>query len=212
MRIGTRYDALIWDFDGTVMDTYPAIVQAYRDVAVEDYGLSLDYDTVWAWAKNRLGVCRGNIAVRAGITPEEVEIAFARRYEERDLHCEAFFPGALDTLRAVILAGGRNFLVTHRSSPSLREYIAAHDLARYFVEAVPMLESFPPKPAPNAFAYLIDKYRLTKPRVLGVGDRGLDVEAALAAGVDGCFFDPDGTVYPRATYNIDSLSELLRIV
>ena len=212
MRIGTHYDALIWDFDGTVMDTYPEIVAAYLDAARSGFGLDVDFEAVWGWAKNRLGVCRRNIAERAGVTPEEVENEFAVRYEKRDVSSERFFPGAVSVLRAVILSGGRNFLVTHRSGRSLDEYIAIHDLRRYFVEAVPMLESFPAKPAPHAFLYLIAKYRLDPGHCLGVGDRGLDIEAALAAGVDGCFFDPDGAVYSRATYSIRRLEELLRIL
>lgn len=209
MRIGSRYETVIWDFDGTIMDTYPAIVRAYSETATEDFGLDVTYDEVWDWAKIRLRVCRRNIALRAGVDDDAVEARYRARYVRRDIHQEEVFPGAREALRGVVLSGGHNFLVTHRSSDSLREYLTGHDLGRYFVESVAMLEGFPPKPAPHAFNYLIDRYRISRARTLSVGDRHLDVEAALNARVDACFFHPGGHTDPRATFNIAELTQLM---
>ncbi len=67
---------------------------------------------------------------------------------------------------------------------------------------------FSRKPAPDSIYYLLKKYKLNPDETVMIGDRPIDIEAGLAAGVQTVFFDTKKTD-PRASQNIQNLTELL---
>jgi len=87
-----------------------------------------------------------------------------------------------------------------------------YGLQRYFREIISGNDDFPKKPDPSSFDYLIAKYHLVKHETLGVGDRDLDVKAAVNAGITSCYFNLDGVEMDIATYNIRSINDLLLLL
>ena len=73
-------------------------------------------------------------------------------------------------------------------------------------------DGFPQKPDPTSFSFLIDKYDLVKRETIGIGDREIDVIAALAAGIPSCYFSADSKELNIATFNIHQINELFEIL
>ena len=84
-------------------------------------------------------------------------------------------------------------------------------LASCFTEVVTALSGFPRKPEPDGILYLTEKYRLDKKHCFYVGDRSLDVEAAINAGISSILYlDPasPGRATGKETYLVRDLLEI----
>jgi HAD superfamily hydrolase (TIGR01549 family) len=201
---------LIWDFDGTLFDTYPEITRAFIDVLNKDYGIEYDYEKAYSLAKASISFCIESLADEFDIDREEFSENFKKRYFGELTFEDKPFEGVEEILEYTSKLGG-NFLITHRGSESLNEFLTRNDFKKYFIEIVSSDANFPLKPDPASFNYIIDKYKLEKDETLGVGDRILDIEAANSAGIKSCFFDTNGSKIGVATYNISKMKDLLKI-
>ena len=88
-------------------------------------------------------------------------------------------------------------------------------LAPCFTEIVTALNGFRRKPGPDAILYLIEKYRREKSHCFYVGDRSLDVEAAINAGISSILYlDPasPGSATGKETYLVHDLLEIPALV
>jgi HAD superfamily hydrolase (TIGR01549 family) len=202
---------LIWDFDGTILDTYPEITRAFINVLKKDYGVEYDYDQAYSLAKASITFCIESLADEFNIDTEEFSENFKKRYFGELTFEDKPFEGVKEILEYVSIHGG-NFLITHRGSESLNEFLTRNELKKYFIEIVSADENFPLKPDPASFNYIINKYKLEKEETLGVGDRILDIEAARNAGIKSCFFDPGNSKIGVATYNVSKMSNLITIL
>ena len=82
-------------------------------------------------------------------------------------------------------------LYTHRSRTAL-DYLAQYLDLSVLGEAVTREDGYPGKPAPDALKAMAEKLKASPANCLMVGDRDIDVQAGLNAGMQGCLFDPDG--------------------
>jgi HAD superfamily hydrolase (TIGR01549 family) len=202
---------LIWDFDGTILDTYPEITKAFINVLKKDYSIDYDYNQAYSLAKSSITFCIESLAYEFNIDREEFYENFKKRYFGELTFEDKPFEGVEKVLDYVSKRGG-NFIITHRGGESLNEFLSRNDFNKYFIEIVTSDANFPLKPDPSSFNYIIAKYKLRKEETLGVGDRIQDIEAALGSGVKACFFDPEGKKLEEATYNISKMKDLLKIL
>jgi phosphoglycolate phosphatase-like HAD superfamily hydrolase len=202
---------IIWDFDGTLFDTYPEITRAFIDVLKNNYSIEYDYDKAFFLAKTSITFCIESLAGEFNIDREEFSEKFKDRYFGELTFEDKPFEGVEKVLDYVSKRGG-NFLITHRGFESLNEFLSRNDFNKYFIEIVTSDANFPLKPDPSSFNYIIDKYKLRKEETLGAGDRIQDIEAALGSGVKACFFDPEGKKLEEATYNVSKMKDLFKII
>ena len=184
-----RYDNIIWDFDGTLFNTYPAMCRDLQAVmeglgvhaSLEDLlpRFTTSRETVLAWCGEQ-----------AGMTAQEVDQIY-RAWVTEHGQPEAYpFPHVRSILERFQAAGGRNFVFTHRSG-SVHDYLAGADLTKYFTDVVSAGTTYARKPAPAGHLHIIETHGLDKARTLAVGDRELDVLAAKNAGIHACLFSPE---------------------
>jgi len=191
----------IWDLGGTLVDNYEASACAFVH-ALAEFKLRAKHDDVYK-------------ALRISTDQAVAQFApnipgFLPRYRELEaphLDDPLLFPGAIKVLDGVIAAGGQNFLVSHRDNQVL-EILKKAGIANKFTEVVTKNNGFARKPQPDAFNYLIDKYQLDRAATVTVGDRAIDIEAGIAAGINTVYFDPPRTL-PIATRSINALTDLL---
>ena len=178
-----------WDFDGTLMNTYPGMVGCFVRAAA-GFGMQADAAQVLALMKESLGQCVRTYARQGGVAEAELLAAFRR--EENALPPEsvppvAGIPAVLQDLQA---RGGRHYLVTHRDRLALA-YLDASGLRDCFTDIVTSADGFPRKPAPDSILYLMRKHELNPAACVMIGDRPLDVEAGANAGILGCLLDEE---------------------
>ena len=205
--------AFIWDMDGTLVDSYPAIVPAAGETLAA-FGVVCDPEEIHLEViASSVGALLERIARERGLDAAALKADFARRNDSRigDIRPMPHAKECLDTLRR---AGHQSFVYTHRgaSCPSI---LRQNGLEEYFTEIVTALSGFPRKPEPDAILYLMKKYGLERDACFYVGDRSLDVEAAERAGIGSILLlDPQspGKATGRETYLVRDLGEIPVIV
>ncbi len=201
--------AFIWDMDGTLVDSYPAIVPATQ-AACAEFGLNLSPDVIHEQIiRTSVGSFLEGLAIEHGLDPAPIKARFQELNDSRIAAINAI-PHAAEVLEALKKTGHRSFVYTHRGA-SCRAILEQTGLIGYFTEIVTALDGFPRKPAPDAIIYLMKKYDLDSKRCYYVGDRSLDIEAAVNAGIGSILFlDPSS---PGAATGQESLvvSDLLEI-
>ena len=201
--------ALIWDMDGTLVDSYPAIVPAARETLAA-FGVTLGQEEIHREViQSSVGALLERIARERGLDPAPLKADFGRRNDSR-IQAIRPMPHARECLEALQRAGHRSFVYTHRGA-SCPAILRQNNLDGFFTEIVTALDGFPRKPAPDAILYLLEKYRLDPARCFYVGDRSLDIEAAERAGIGSILLlDPQSPGRPtgRETHVVRDLGEI----
>ena len=186
------FDHYIWDFDGTLFDSYPQIASAVRD-AFGDLGCPVTYEEAYALTKVSVGYALQTLKERFALdlTEEELKTRF-REFAQADpcVGSPRPYAGIPDLLKNIVQRGGKHYIYTHRGLSALK-YLEAYSLQNMFADAITGADGFAPKPAPDAVLALISRHNMKKGRVVMVGDRDIDIQAGQNAGAAGCFFDPD---------------------
>ena len=180
---------ILWDFDGTLMDTYPAYAKLLKRTVETPFS----EDEIYSLLK----VTFGHAFRKLGLTQEQTDRFRAR---ERKLQPTEFrpFPGVRDVLAAAEI----NVIMTHKFREGVAGILKFHGMDQYFTEIVSADDGFPLKPDPASYRYLHEKYRID----LVVGDRELDILPAKALGIRTCLFQNHT---PGADFYADSYDELL---
>ena len=178
--------AFIWDLDGTLLDSYEAILSGIE----ETFGqFSIPYD------KEK---------VREFILKFSVQDLLVQVAEERKLDVEVLnqvraqslaeknaqvvlMPGAREVLTWADQAGMQQFVYTHKGDNALT-ILRDLGLESYFTEILTSQSGFARKPSPEAAIYLLDKYQLNPDNTYYIGDRTLDVEFAQNSGIQSINF------------------------
>ena len=208
-RIGAIRN-IIWDVDGTLFDTYPAIARAYR-AALREFGQDAALGRIVALARDSLSRCTASLAQEYGLDQAGFEAAVARCYEATPPADQPPFPGVREVCEQISRAGGLNVIVTHRGPRGTAELLAAGGLSELFSGSITRADPYPRKPDPAAFNAIIRRHGLRRDATMAVGDRDIDVLAGKAAGVVTCFFGeaPAGL---DADVTITDFGELARLL
>ncbi|RSI47362.1 HAD family hydrolase [Streptococcus oralis] len=178
--------AFIWDLDGTLLDSYEAILSGIKETFAQ---FSIPYD------KEK---------VREFILRYSVQDLLEQVTEERNLDAEVLnqvraqslaeknaqvvlMPGAREVLAWADEAGIQQFVYTHKGGNAFA-ILRDLGLESYFKEILTSQSGFARKPSPEAATYLLDKYELDSENTYYIGDRTLDVEFAQNSGLQSINF------------------------
>lgn len=201
---------ILWDFDGTLFDTYPGIVDSMLR-ALRDEGIEEAFDDVMLKMRESVSDAIDHFREKYRLA-KSFDDSFDRYHRQIVRENVKLFPHVADVIRAVDGSGRRNYLYTHRGYSAM-EYLEMHGLIDCFQDCITREDDFPMKPNPEAILYLIGKHKLDRTKTLMVGDREIDMLAARNAGIMPCFFDPGAKMdSPNADYRIRSMAELAPII
>lgn len=170
---GTSFDAVVFDFDGTLADSHEAMIRSY-ELWAREFNVSLD----------RLPAYLGmpSAATSAALLPaSDVEAATARieELETTDTAGVVALPGSLATLE--LLPADRVAIATSCTSGLLYARMAAAGLPlpAVIVTRDQVVEG---KPAPDSFLLAAERLGFDSSRVLVVEDAPAGIAGARAAG------------------------------
>ena len=201
---------LIWDFDGSLFNTYPAMVKLFRQALLRK-GYVTSENEILSLMKDTLGKAV-DFYLDRGVDYEFYK-DFKKSEEELDPAEQPPFEGAREVCTVVVRNGGRNLIITHRSRKTAFKLLSHFEMTSLFSDIITRESGFKRKPDPDAFIYAIRNYRLNPKSTLSIGDRDLDVIAARDAGTKTCFFSQNGA-RPSidVDFIIDNLPQLEEII
>lgn len=202
--------AIIWDFDGTLVDTYPAIARAYA-TALAAFGAAAPFERIVELSSQSLDGCTHQLAVDYNLPVAELETLFQQAYTQITPADQPPFEGMRSVCDALREAGWHQFIVTHRRRASLNVLLDAHGLAHHFAAIIAGDDGFPRKPDPAAFLALCARYNLDSSTTVAVGDQPADMQAARAAGLRAYLFGPGALAYEADGHAVTA-STLLQLL
>jgi phosphoglycolate phosphatase len=173
--------AALFDFDGTLADSYRAITASVNHVRAH-YNL-------------------------APLTPEEVRPHIGRGLPHLLKHCmpgadpalaqklyrehhpsvlesgTALLPGALDTLRKIHQRGLKIAICSNKPVPYTRTLVQVLGLIDFVDEVIGPESVARPKPAPDMIREALNRLGLSTGEAIYIGDMTVDIQTARAAGV-----------------------------
>lgn len=179
---GINFKNIIWDVDGTLFDTYPAISAAIL-AALAEQGVTIEREIVTRMAMTSLGSTLPDLAKRFKLDHERLYVRYEFFLAGTPLGSQRPFPGVKQVLQRVVHNGGMNLIATHRGKDSLIPMLKYHRLFSLFTDMLTIAEGYPRKPNPAMFNTLIERYGLKTEETLAIGDRDLDLQAGKAAGI-----------------------------
>jgi HAD superfamily hydrolase (TIGR01509 family) len=173
---------IIWDVDGTLFDTYPAIARAFR-LALNELGRDSPLDRIESLARGSMDACIRALAAEHGLSGDQITAGFSAFYAAMKPEDEPPFEGVVQVCEQVLRMAGKNVIVTHRSRRGTERLLAGNNMQHYFAGWLTADDGYPRKPDPAAFYAAMQIHRLKPEETLAVGDRDLDVQAGRAAGL-----------------------------
>lgn len=181
------FQAIIWDFDGTLMDTYPAIARAVN-LALAAFDMVVPLERIVELSSISLDYCIRELAQTHDLPYDQLDAQFTRAYQTVTPEEQPPFPDVIAVCQAIQRSHGRNFIVTHRRRASLQRLLTTHQMSAYFTDIIAGDDGFPRKPSPQSLLYLLQRHSLAPQHTLVIGDRDLDILAGQRAGVKTCLF------------------------
>lgn len=182
------YELLIFDFDGTLVDTLGDIA-FYANGVLEESGFPRA-----SVGQVRRAIGRGVhellkcLAPAFGEAGREADLEsavdrFKARYNERPVRETSPFPGVQDMLEGP-LRSFKKAIVTNKPQDITDRILKELSLEPFFDICIGMNGGFPAKPAPDSVDHVTRSLRASPSKTLFIGDSAVDGETALTAKVD----------------------------
>lgn len=174
--------AILFDFDGTLVNSAPGIVKTMEQVFTE---MNVEVPTVEAMRATiglplRLALKElGHLDDKRADDATELYRALFPVYE---VGYVTVFPDVTETLMSLKEKGIRMAVVTSRDTVSLKLIADRRELTPFFETYVTGADGFLPKPAPDMVLELLKRMKLKKDEVLVVGDTTFDIDMGNSAG------------------------------
>ncbi|MBQ8849481.1 MAG: HAD-IA family hydrolase [Clostridia bacterium] len=188
-----KYEHFIFDFDGTLSDSYPAFVKAARIVA-DKYGAEITDEKIYYLLK-KYSTVRLFDELELGQFRDGAYEEFKKLYDEI-LRSEATAMEGTEALLQIIAEnGGKSYVYSHSGDVVLHNS-KRWGIDKYFTDYMLGDKSYPRKPAPDALLTLINRHGLDAGKCVMIGDRDIDILAGKNAGLEGILIDDEG-YYPE---------------
>lgn len=200
----------IWDFDGTLMDTYPNLT-GYMRRALLDLGHDVSNVEI-------LEQMLDNVGQAVKYFTEKFDLP--QLSEQYDLYYKAgrddlaeMFPGVQAVLKRINAMGGINLIYTNRGD-SIYPMLEHTGITAEFQEIVNTTHPrFQWKPAPDSILYLMEKYGGTPDNTVMIGDRVCDLESGWNAGCKTChLLTPSVPQYPPCDWRICNFEQMMQLL
>lgn len=181
-REGAEPSAVLFDFDGTLVDSLPDVAEALS-VAVAPRGPFAPRELHPWLGHGARPLLAGALGVPAADVDDAVLERFLATLASLGGASTAVFPGAVALLDALAARGVRLALCTNKPARTLIPALAALGWAERF-EVILAPDDVPrPKPAPDMLLEALARMKVAPSGAVYVGDSPGDAEAAARAGV-----------------------------
>ena len=178
--------AFIWDLDGTLLDSYEAILSGIEETFGQ-FTIPYDKEKVREFIlKYSVQDLLVQVAEERKLDVEVLNQVRAQSLAEKNAQV-VLMSGAREVLEWADQAGIQQFVYTHKGDNAFT-ILRDLGLESYFTEILTSQSGFARKPSSEAATYLIAKYQLDPDNTYYIGDRTLDVKFAQNSGIQSINF------------------------
>ena len=173
----TRFPALLFDLDGTIIDSAPGIIASAR-YALSHFDREMEDSQLRAFIGPPLEVCFTEVC---GLSPEEARQAvgyYRERYGVTGKFECSLYSGVKELLRQLHQSGRKVLLATSKPEQFAVEILEHLGVAEYFTCIAGAAMDHTRQTKEEVIRYLLDRTGLSTTDCLMIGDRKYDVEGA----------------------------------
>ena len=207
-----RVSLIIYDFDGTLVDTLFDISDAVN-LSLNELGLrALSRETIRTYVGK--GVEKLMAQAISGTRCFDLALAvelFRKHYSKNLINHTNFYPSGREILDH--FCDKKQAICSNKPEEFVRSILASLGSLGFFDAILGGDSLKSKKPDPEGLLYLLDRFQCSPKQTLLVGDSLVDIEAGKGAGVLTCivnygFGDPGELALAKPDCSIDNLSEL----
>lgn len=206
------YRAAIFDLDGTLIDSYPGILESLNYALTYLGRPSIDLASV----KKMVGKGLENLILQA-IGPEKLEEGkslFRAHYDQAHITGTFLLPQVVATLSALQEKEVKMSVASNKPSEYTRRILRHLQLQSFFSHSFGPEQVKKTKPDPAMLRELMDQMRVEPRQVLYVGDMVMDIQTARNADVDVAVIPSGGNSREELAsgspdYLLDEISQLV---
>ena len=213
-------DTVLFDFDGTIMDTNDVIIGSWQHVYRTLRGKEGDLDYILSTFGEPLEY---SMETSFPEVPMEESVKIYRDWHrERFLDMIRLFPGVTEMLQEVYARGYKMGIASSRLRVTLEQGLNKYDLGKYFDAIVAVEDTENAKPAPDIALKTLEMLDAKPENAIMVGDSRLDILCARNAHVPSVLVGWSATLAGKTKedfapgevpdYIIDRPSDLLEII
>lgn len=182
-----RYEMIIFDLDGTLLDTVEEVACAMNDALMESGLPVITLHQARGWvgkgAPHFLTQVLEHQQLSDQVNFEILLSQFYKHYEQRSGTLSQLYPSVRETLEILRKTERKLCVVSNKFKRGTDKVLRAHKLDHLFDDIFGGDSFEQKKPDPVAVHYLMQKHALLPEQVLFVGDSSTDVATARNAGV-----------------------------
>ncbi len=176
---------IVFDFDGTLVDTSFAITKAINEVSRERNLPKVDVEQV----RKAVGGGIGNtLKVLFGEKYEDSLVESFRKYYLRFIETDVrLFEGMDEVVSKLHDAGRILTILSNAHTTFIRTILNRFNIAHCFCDVYGIDRTKHPKPSDRGLRMILEKFELPKEKVIMIGDSEYDVQTSLSVGIDMIF-------------------------
>ncbi|WHY63178.1 HAD hydrolase-like protein [Cytobacillus firmus] len=163
---------ILWDFDGTLFDTYPAYTAIVRGVMNDK---KVSDEEIFC----QLKVSFSDAFQHFKLNEEQIKTIRMRARQLRPNDLKPF-----PNVEQVLKQADKNVIMTHKERDDVLSILTFHKLDGYFTDMVAGDDGYPRKPHTASYEFLHEKHKVD----LAIGDRKIDILPAKKLGIRTCLF------------------------
>ncbi len=179
-RRAQGYDPVVFDLDGTVVDTVDLIVQSFRYATQSVLGVELPDEVITAGVGQPLMTQMERLSAEHARELYDVYREYNHRRHDELIRGYAGIPEILEALKA---AGRRLGIVTSKGADTTAMAFRAVGLAEHFDVVITAADTDEHKPSPVPLRLCLERLGASADGAIYIGDSPVDIQAGAAAGM-----------------------------
>lgn len=184
----SHFEMIIFDLDGTLLDTVEEVASAMNDALLESHlpGITLDQTRSWVGkgAAHFLTQVLEHHQLQHAVDFDALLNLFYHHYELRSGTLSQLYPHVRESLETLRKSKRKLCVVSNKFKRGADKVLRAHRLDHLFDDVFGGDSFEQKKPDPVAVHFLMQKHGVSPEQVLFIGDSSTDVATARNAGVE----------------------------